>query len=266
MTVERSLVIIAIMTLGGGCALADPSAAPSPAAPTSNPAVLNTLPSPPAVADTATIAPSPSIIAPDPAEAARLRQQGLAKRQAGDLDGAIADFQQAAAHDPDNLDGQVLWGWTLHLAGREAEAAQVLVTVGDRDPDFVPALNALGIVYLFQGDLARAIATHTHAATLDPQNEIAAYNLSLAYHRQQNWPEAIAQATRATELEPNNPHPWLALAIAQQGAGNLDAAQVARDRALTLNGTYRNLDTAQNVLTYAGFSPDQQAALRQLMP
>ncbi len=205
-------------------------------------------------------------IAPDPAQAAQLRQQGLAKRQAGNLDGAIADFQQAAARDPGNLDGQVLWGWTLHLAGREDEAAQVLAAVGDRDPDFVPALNALGIVYLFRGDLGRAIATHTRAAALDPHNEIAAYNLSLAYHRQQNWPEAIAQATRATELEPNNPHPWLALAIAQQGAGKLDAANAARDRAIGLNGSYRNIDSAQSVLTYAGFSPDQQAALRTLMP
>ena len=76
------------------------------------------------------------------------------------------------------------------------------------DGEYIPALNALGIAYLVNGNIDAAIATHTQAKTLNPENEIAYYNLSLAYQRLPDVDAAIRHANRATELEPYNPHPW----------------------------------------------------------
>ena len=102
-----------------------------------SPAALETLAHPPFLVDGAT--------------AARYRQEGLTFRQEGDFERAIATLKIAAALAPRNPEGQVLLGWTQHLAGHAAPAAAALQTALTHSPDHVPALNALGIVYLVDG-------------------------------------------------------------------------------------------------------------------
>ncbi len=201
-----------------------------------------------------TIAYPPFLV--DAAGAAIYRQQGLAFRQQGDLERAIATLKIAAALDPQNLDGQVLLGWTQHLAGFAAPATVALQTALAHSPDHVPALNALGIVYLVDGQLEAAVETHTRAVELQPSNEIAHYNLSLAYQRLGQGNEAIAAAQTATELEPGNPHPWVALALAHWSAGNAAQATATYRHALGLDGRYTSRDYL-NHLEQAGFSPNQ---------
>lgn len=201
-----------------------------------------------------TIAYPPFLV--DAAGAAIYRQQGLAFRQQGDLERAIATLKIAAALDPRHPDGQVLLGWTQHLAGNAIPATAVLQTALTHSPDHLPALNALGIVYLVDGQLEAAIATHTRAVELQPDNEIAHYNLSLAYQRLGQGDEAIAAAQTATELEPGNPHPWVALALAFWSAGDRAQATANYRQALSLDGRYTSRDYLDH-LEQAGFSPDQ---------
>lgn len=198
------------------------------------------------------------------ATASSYRQMGLSYRQQERYPEAIAAFRKAAELDPQNLDGRVLLGWTLHRAGQRADAAEELVETLYLNPFYVPTLNALGIVYLVEGKLTAAVLTHNWAGLLKADNEIAAYNLSLAYHRLQQYPTAIVQATRAAELEPSNPHPLVALAIAQWDKGDRAAAQQTFRQAVNLDGRYGD----SSFLTYlneAGFSPDQIQKAKQIL-
>ena len=204
-----------------------------------------------------TIAYPPFLI--DAAGAAIYRQRGLAFRQQGNFERAIATLKIAAALDPRHAEGQVLLGWTQHLAGFAAPAIAALQTALAHSPDHVPALNALGIVYLVDGQLEAAVETHTRAVELQPSNEIAHYNLSLAYQRLGQGDEAIASAQTATELEPGNPHPWVALALAYWSAGNAAQATTTYRQALGLDSRYSSRDYLDH-LEQAGFSPDQIAA------
>lgn len=192
----------------------------------------------------------------DPQVAGQYRQEGLQYRQAGQFDGAIAALKIAAALDPLNPENYVILGWTQHLAGNRAMAAQTLQTALRQDPNDESALNAVGIVYLVEGDLSAAIEHHTRAVELNPKNEIAHYNLSLAYERLGQWEPAIAHAQTATELEPHNPHPWVALALAYWGEGDRTKAQRIYQQTAQLDGRYWDGGYLAH-LEKAGFSPDQ---------
>lgn len=199
--------------------------------------------------------------------AADYRLQGLTYRQQGNVEAAIAAFRSAVALDPANLDGGVLLGWTLHLAGDRAQATARLQETLNRNPFYVPTLNALGIVYLVEGQLYSAVLTHSWAALLKPDNEIAYYNLSLAFERLEQYGWAIATAEKAAILEPYNPHPLIALAMAHWQQGDSPMALTVYADAIALDPRYANVDFLL-YLDEAGFSSEQielsQTILRSL--
>lgn len=196
--------------------------------------------------------------------AADYRLLGLRYRQEGRYAEAIAALKRSTALEPHNLSGQVLLGWTLHLAGQDEAAEQTLLAVVYINPRSIPALNALGIVYLVRGDLLSAVVTHGWAAALAPDNAVAHYNLSLAFQRLQWYDQALAAARRAAALEPDNPHPLLALAIAHWDSDDDKAAQTAYRRALVLDIRYGDR-TFLSYLDEAGFSEQQIQTAQQIL-
>ncbi|WP_235678222.1 tetratricopeptide repeat protein [Cylindrospermopsis curvispora] len=196
--------------------------------------------------------------------AAKLRQSGLKYRQQGRYADAIISLERATSLEPENLSGQVLLGWTLHLAGRKATAMKVLEQVLEKDANYIPALNALGIVYLVSGDLNKAVETHEHAKEIKVDNEIAYYNLTLAYQRLKKYDLAVARGKQATILEPNNPHPWVALALVYWGQGMKTQARQTYDQAVQLDSRYGQSKFLIN-LKQAGFSQEQIDNLREIV-
>lgn len=196
--------------------------------------------------------------------AADYRLEGLAYRQQGQYDAAIAAFQSAVALDPQNMDGQVLLGWTQHLAQQRPMAIATLQTAIYQHPFSPQPFNALGIVYLVEGQLTDAVLSHSWAALLNPNNEIAYYNLSLAYHRLGYYDWAIATAEKATRLEPENPHPRIALALAQWDKGDRTTAQATYQQALSLDGRYGDAEFLQ-YLAEAAFHPEQIRLSRTIL-
>ena len=196
--------------------------------------------------------------------ASEYRQLGLTYRAQARYSEAIAALQQAVELEPNNLPGRITLGWTQHLAGQGVAAMESLFQVLYRDRNSVPALNALGIVYLVQGDLSSTVITHSWAAWLEPNNEIPYYNLSLAAHRLREYGWASLAARRAADLEPNNPHPWVALAIINWDGGDREAATQAYERALALDGNYGGHDFL-SYLQEAGFSAAQIETAAQVL-
>ena len=205
--------------------------------------------------------------------ASEYRTLGLSYRASERYDDAISALKKSVLLDPQNLSGWVMLGWTQHLAGQEGAAAASLLQALYQDPVLVPALNALGIVYLVSGELTGAVVVHTWAAILKPENEIAYYNLSLAFHRLQLYGLAIATAKKAVALEKANPHPLVALAIAHwdstndpRGASSThrSAAQQAYRQALNLDFRYRDRAFLTE-LRKAGFSSEQIKTTEQIL-
>ena len=185
------------------------------------------------------------------------RLLGLSYRQQGRMAEAIAAMQKSVELEPENIGGRVNLGWTQHLAGTEKEAAQSLQTAISKKPLFVPAYNALGIVYLVQGNLTAAVLVHTWAAILKPDDEVAYYNLSLALHRLKIYDLAIITANRSASLEPNNPHPLVAAALAYWDSGNKKTAQQVYAKAVNLDSRYRDSTFLNSNLKQAAFSASQ---------
>ncbi len=199
--------------------------------------------------------------------AADYRQQGLSLRDQERYSEAIAALQKSVELEPQNQSGRVLLGWTQYKAGQTSTAEETLLETFNLNPFDVPTLNALGIVYLVSGKLNNAIAAHSWAALLKPNNEIAHYNLSLALERVGQYDWAIATAKEAAKLEPSNPHPLVAEAIAHLGNQETSLAQAAFRQAIAIDSRYSD----SSFLTYlneAGFSTDQiqrsQDVLRSL--
>ena len=189
-------------------------------------------------------------------KASDYRQLGLLYRQQGRYAQAIEEMQKSVELEPENTMGRVNLGWTLQLAKREQAAAQSLLQAIYQKPFFVPAYNALGLVYLVDGNLTAAVIVHTWAAILKPDNEIAYYNLSLALHRLQIYKLAIACANRAVTLEPNNPHPLVAGAISYWDYGDKNTAKQVYAKAINLDSRYSDRTFLTN-LQQAAFSNSQ---------
>jgi len=196
--------------------------------------------------------------------AAELRELGLSYRDQERYPEAIAALQQAIQLEPQNLSGRVLLGWTQHRAGQETDAARTLSETLNFNPFYVPALNALGIVYLVDGKISQAALTHSWAAFLQPKNEIAYYNLSLAMERLASPDPAIFTAQTAAALEPSNPHPLVALALGYWSRGDRPAAQQAFQQAISLNPGLRDPDFRALDLEHAGFSLEQIQTVNQI--
>lgn len=196
--------------------------------------------------------------------AAQYRALGLQHRQQNDLPAAIAALQTAVELEPHHLPGRVSLGWTLHLAKQDRAAADLLQATLQRDPFHVPALNALGIIYLVNDDPVAAATLHSWAVWLAPDNEIAHYNLSLAFQRLQQYGWAIDAGRKSAALEPDNPHPFVALAIAEWSSGDQTAAQRSYQQAIDLDARYQDSDFL-NFLDEADFSREQIQLAKQVL-
>lgn len=196
--------------------------------------------------------------------ASEYRSLGLSYRASERYAQAIAALKKSVELEPQNLSGRVMLGWTQHLAGLEDAAIESLLQVLCRDLTEVPALNALGIVYLVSGKLNAAVAVHSWAAFLDAKNEVANFNLSLAFHRLQTYDSAIATAKKAATLEPSNPHPLVALAIAHWDSGDRNQALLAYRKAQNLDFRYSDRAFLTH-LKKAGFSNQQIETTQQIL-
>jgi tetratricopeptide (TPR) repeat protein len=108
-------------------------------------------------------------------------ERGLAWREKGDNDRAIADYSEAIRLEPSNADYLDTRCWTRATAGRDLPQA-----LADCDralrlkPNYDAPLDSRGLVYLRLGRLDQSIADYDAVLKLVPTNAFSLYGRSLA--------------------------------------------------------------------------------------
>ncbi|MCW2247880.1 tetratricopeptide (TPR) repeat protein [Azospirillum fermentarium] len=105
---------------------------------------------------------------------------GLARHQAGDLDGAEAAYRTALALDGDNADALHLLGVAAHQRGNDGEAARLIAAAIARRPAVAEMHGNMGSVLQALGRTDDAVAAYEEALRLKPAFPDALNNLGSA--------------------------------------------------------------------------------------
>jgi tetratricopeptide (TPR) repeat protein len=130
-------------------------------------------------------------------------RDGLSFIDQGNLDAAIAAFQQALRIQPDSFAAHFHHANTLALQGKHALALASFRDAVHLKPDHAEALTALGVALARQGHLPEAIDTLRRATTAGPTFAKAHLNLGVALAESKKLDEAAASLRRALELKPD---------------------------------------------------------------
>lgn len=123
------------------------------------------------------------------------------------------------------------------LAGDLARAQSIYQQILAVVPECAPALEGLGMVYLYAGQLEAAAAHLDRAITASPSEPQYHFNLGQVHSRQGRPQQAAACYRRALELDSRSPELHNALAVALQQSGQLEEAVASFRGAIALRST-----------------------------
>ena len=137
---------------------------------------------------------------PNVQNARTYRDRGLAKQKKGDLDGAMADYNQAIKLDPKftgayNNRGNIKLK-KGDLKGAMADYNQAI----QLDSKYYRAYNNRGLVRFREGDLNGALADYNQAIALNPKYGLAYRNRGNAKQKRGDLNGAIADFDRAIKV------------------------------------------------------------------
>jgi tetratricopeptide (TPR) repeat protein len=123
----------------------------------------------------------------------RLLQDAIALQQAGDLDGAIKEYREYLAAQPDSLLARSNLGATLARASRFEEAIAEYDAGLQKNPDNPVLLLNLGLAYYKTGRYGEAAVRFERALTLAPQfQQQATLLLAVCYNSVGRFKDAAA--------------------------------------------------------------------------
>ncbi|MGB7710849.1 MAG: CHAT domain-containing tetratricopeptide repeat protein [Microcoleus sp.] len=171
-------------------------------------------------------------------KAVELCQEGLNRYDAGDLEGAIAAFEQALEIDPKF---HIAWnglGNALGDLGRNTEAIAAYEKALEIDPKFYGAWNGLGIALNDLGRNTEAIAAYEKALEIDPKSHIVWNGLGATLGDLGRNTEAIAAFDKASKIDPKYHLAWNGLGNVLRELGRNTEAITAFDKALKIDPKY----------------------------
>ncbi len=180
----------------------------------------------------------------------------------GNIEQAESHFRQGIALDPELVQLHNNLG-TLRLRQRRYdEAARAFRDAVGIDPDYTDAYVNLGAALELSGKRSEAIRQYKKAIEGDPLNRTAGFHLGNAYLNMGNHRQAIEQFSRILEPEDGRTPEYLrSLAVAYTGTRNIEAAEAALQRAVTIAGNTGRDDLLPNLR--AGLQALQQARGRR---
>ena len=137
--------------------------------------------------------------------AVELLQEAYQRQMGGDLEGAIARYQESIALHP-TAEAHTFLGWTYSFQGRLEEATAECLRAIEVDPDFGNPYNDIGVYLMQQGKLEEAIPwleRAKQAPRYEPR-QFPFMNLGRIYLKQGRWWEALKQFEAALKLAPTD--------------------------------------------------------------
>jgi tetratricopeptide (TPR) repeat protein len=168
-----------------------------------------------------------SVPAPNPQEAARLNNIGVAYMNQQLFEKALKSFEAAAAADPTLEVVAINRGVALLNLQRVEEAKSLLESATAKSPKDPNAWYNLGLYYKNSSDAASAVDAFRHVTEIDPSDADTWYFLGSTHAQLKQFPEAIAAFERALKIDPHHASAQFGLARAYQQSGQADPAHEA---------------------------------------
>jgi TolA-binding protein len=161
---------------------------------------------------------------------------------AGRIDDAYAWAREAVRHDPQFLGALNTLGVVYLRRNALAQAAAVFSHVLERDADNLTALANLAGAYARDGRIEESRAMQLRLVKLEPQPPLHDFNLGLAAMKQQDYRTAKEMFEREVARADDSAefHYWLGLA--HYGLGNVEEARRHMARALETSNGRRDRD------------------------
>lgn len=151
-------------------------------------------------------------------------QQGMAALDAGELELALREFQEAAASDPSFGFVYAKIGDVQTLQGNHAAAASSYDSALKANPYDTDIAVRLGQTYRYMGRLADAARAFLCACDIEPTSFKANLELANCYLQMGQSQKAQQYYRRAIDIDPNSSEALQNMAVAQESAGQLDLA------------------------------------------
>ncbi|MGH9267277.1 MAG: tetratricopeptide repeat protein, partial [Acidimicrobiales bacterium] len=104
--------------------------------------------------------------------------EAAALARAGDLDGAVARYDEVLAADPDNVEALTYRGWLTYLGG-DPTGLMSLIDAAQLKPDYPDVHAFLALIFARLGRTDTALAELDRLEALDPSPRIAALAANL---------------------------------------------------------------------------------------
>lgn len=188
-----------------------------------------------------------------PSKATILAQMALAYEQLGQIEQARTHYQQAhdifpnpqlaqqierlenhqgVARSPEQL---TLLGQRLAQKGNAQEAEKLIRAALKINPDYPPALNALGLLYRAQKDYNASLPLLQQAIILDPEKPNYYNDLGMLFQDRGELEKAISFHKRAIKVNPDFVPAYINLGVAYKRLNQLDDAIASYRHAIVLD-------------------------------
>jgi Tfp pilus assembly protein PilF len=168
--------------------------------------------------------------APDPVEAARLNNLGVAYMDQQLFEKGLKAFEQAAAKDPALKIAALNRGVALLNLQKLEEARVLLEQATKDDPSDAHAWFNLGLYYKNSAEPGSALSAFRRVTEIDPNDADTWYFVGSTDAQLKQFPEAIAAFERALKIDPLHASAQFGLARAYQQSGQSDPAHEAMKR------------------------------------
>ncbi len=160
--------------------------------------------------------------------------RGVALYELGQLEEVIASFDQALKLQPNDHEAWYNRGVALYKLGQFEEAIASFDQTLELQPNLHQAWYNRGLVLKKLGQFEEAIASFDQALKLQPNDHEAWDNRGIVLYELGQLEEAIASFDQALKLQPNHHQAWYNRGIALYELGQLEEAIASFDQALKL--------------------------------
>jgi len=170
--------------------------------------------------------------------AAEHLNRGVEYAKQGQLDKAIAEFEEALELDPNYVKAHVNLGIAYAKQDMFDKAIAAYEQAIRLDPNIADVYYNLGIAYAKQGMFDKAIPQYEEALKLNPDDADTHWNLGAAYTKQGQVDKAITEYKEAIRLDPNIAEVHYDLGVVYFRNGQVDEAVAEFEEAIQINPDY----------------------------